>query len=120
MDAFENYFISAYNRAPALSVYGAYKHPSDAKVRAERAILREMSQRNGWGYKSSIITVSILRLVICLQTLKLAQLRCVFTQRRTSMKWNTTLQRWCEYDVFAWRQGFNFKPNCHRCNRRLL
>ena len=51
MDAFENYFISAYNRAPALSVYGAYKHPSDAKVRAERAILREMTQRNGWGYK---------------------------------------------------------------------
>ena len=46
-----NTFISAYNRAPALSVYGAYKHPSDAKVRAERAILREMTQRNGWGYK---------------------------------------------------------------------
>ena len=51
MDAFENYFISAYNRAPALSVYDADKHPSDAKVRAERAILREMTQRNGWGYK---------------------------------------------------------------------
>ena len=46
-----NSFIAAYNRAPALSVYGAYKHPSDAKVRAERAILREMTQRNGWGYK---------------------------------------------------------------------
>ena len=46
-----NSFIAAYNRAPALSVYGAYKHPSDAKVRAERAVLREMTQRNGWGYK---------------------------------------------------------------------
>lgn len=42
MNAFENHFISAYNRAPALSVYGAYKHPSDAKVRAEREVLREM------------------------------------------------------------------------------
>ena len=51
MGAFKNYFIPAYNRAPALSVYGAYKHPSEAKVRAERAILREMTRRNGWGYK---------------------------------------------------------------------
>lgn len=46
-----NSFIAAYNRAPALSVYGAYKHPSEAKIRAERAVLREMTQRNGWGYK---------------------------------------------------------------------
>ena len=46
-----NSFIAAYNRAPALSVYGAYKHPSDAKVSAERAALREMTKRNGWGYK---------------------------------------------------------------------
>lgn len=46
-----NSFIAAYNRASALSVYGAYKHPSDAKVRAERAVLREMTKRNGWGYK---------------------------------------------------------------------
>ena len=46
-----NSFIVAYNRAPALSVYGAYKHPSDAKVRAERAVLREMTKRNSQGYK---------------------------------------------------------------------
>ena len=46
-----NSFIAAYNRAPTLSVYGAYKHPSDAKVRAERAVLHEMAKRNGWGYK---------------------------------------------------------------------
>ena len=51
MNAFENYFISAYNRAPALSVFGAYKHPSEAKIRAEHAVLREMTQHNGWGYK---------------------------------------------------------------------
>ena len=51
MDAFENYFISAYNRAPALSIFGAYKHPSEAKIRAERAVLHEMTKRNGWGYK---------------------------------------------------------------------
>ena len=51
MDAFENYFISAYNRAPALSIFDAYKHPSEAKIRAERAVLREMTQRNGWDYK---------------------------------------------------------------------
>ena len=51
MGAFKNYFISAYNRAPALSIYGTYKHPSDATVRAERAVLREMTQRNDWGYK---------------------------------------------------------------------
>lgn len=46
-----NSFIAAYNRAPALSVYGAYKHPSDVKVRAEREVLREMTKRNGLGYK---------------------------------------------------------------------
>ena len=46
-----NSFIAAYNRAPALSVFGAYKHPSEAKVRAEREVLREMTQHNGWGYK---------------------------------------------------------------------
>ena len=46
-----NTFISAYNRAPALSIFGAYKHPSEEKIRAERAVLREMTQRNGWGYK---------------------------------------------------------------------
>ena len=46
-----NTFISAYNRAPALSIFGAYKNPSEAKICAERAVLREMTQRNGWGYK---------------------------------------------------------------------
>lgn len=46
-----NSFIAAYNRAPALSVFGAYKHPSEAKICAEREILREMTERNGWGYK---------------------------------------------------------------------
>lgn len=46
-----NSFIAAYNRAPALSIFGAYKNPSEAKIRAERALLREMTQRNGWGYK---------------------------------------------------------------------
>lgn len=51
MSAFENYFVSVYNRAPALSIFGAYKNPSEAKIRAERAVLREMTQRNGWGYK---------------------------------------------------------------------
>lgn len=44
-------YVTSYNRAPALSVYGAYKHPSDAKVHAEKDILREMTKRNGWGYK---------------------------------------------------------------------
>ena len=46
-----NSFIAAYNRAPALSIFGAYKNPSKAKILAERAVLREMTQRNGWGYK---------------------------------------------------------------------
>lgn len=32
MDAFENYFISTYNRAPALSIFGAYKNPSEKVV----------------------------------------------------------------------------------------
>lgn len=47
-----NSFIAAYNRAPALSVYGAYKHPSEAKIHAERAVLREMTKRNGWGLQN--------------------------------------------------------------------
>ena len=46
-----NSFIASYNRAPALSIFGAYKHPSEEKIRVERAVLREMTQRNGWGYK---------------------------------------------------------------------
>lgn len=46
-----NSFIASYNRAPALSIFGAYKHPSEEKIRTERAVLREMTQRNGWGYK---------------------------------------------------------------------
>lgn len=46
-----NSFIASYNRAPALSIFGAYKHPSEEKNRVERAVLREMTQRNGWGYK---------------------------------------------------------------------
>ena len=46
-----NSFIAAYNRAPAQTVSDVYKNPSEAKIRAERAVLREMTQRNGWGYK---------------------------------------------------------------------
>ena len=46
-----NSFIASYNRAPALSIFGAYKHPSEEKIRVECAVLREMTQRNGWGYK---------------------------------------------------------------------
>lgn len=46
-----NSFIAAYNRAPALSIFGAYKHPSEAKICTEREILREMTERNGWDYK---------------------------------------------------------------------
>ena len=46
-----NSFIASYNRAQALSIFGVYKNPSEAKIRAERAVLREMTQHNGWGYK---------------------------------------------------------------------
>ena len=44
-------YVTSYNRASALSVCGAYKHPSDAKIRAEKDILRKMAERKGWGYK---------------------------------------------------------------------
>ena len=51
MDAFENYFISAYNRAPAQTVSDVYKNPSERKKIAERMILHEMVDCRGWGYK---------------------------------------------------------------------
>ena len=51
MGAFENYFVSTYNRTPAQTVSDVYKNPSEAKKTIERMILREMAGCNGWGYK---------------------------------------------------------------------
>ena len=44
------YIINAYKYAKYLSVLTAYKNPSYYKITAERKILNEMKNKNGYGY----------------------------------------------------------------------